>query len=507
MPSSRKRPVLLLLLVLASAWLLTGLYHVFKPLPEGVGEAWPERPAEDVAVLIDDTWVNQAAADRQDEPRRHFDQAIFDEFFRLIGQAETLVVVDMFLFNDMAGATTDILRPLSEQLTNALIERKQERPELRAVLITDPFNTLYGGVRAPHLARLEKAGVEVVFTDLPRLRDSNPSWSALWRLCCRWAGNSTEGGWLPNPTGDGEVTLRTYLALINFKANHRKTLVVDEGDTWTGLVTSANAHDASSAHSNIAVRFSGAAALDLLQSERAVAAFSGGCGVKAVGSGLAFCPKKGQRQDLTPKTAPDPENGATVAVLSEAAIRDALLETVNEAEPGEHLDVGVFYLSHRPLIEALADAQARGVIVRLLLDPNKDAFGRKKNGMPNRQVAWELHDAGVHVRWCATHGEQCHSKMLLRYAGDAGSDRPAVLIAGSANFTRRNLDNLNLETSVVFTAAADHPAMTTARDAFQRRWSNPDGKLFSEPYEAYSDDSRLRYALYRFMEFTGWSTF
>ena len=45
MPSSRKRPVLLLILVLACAWLLTALYHVFKPLPEGVGEAWPTRPA------------------------------------------------------------------------------------------------------------------------------------------------------------------------------------------------------------------------------------------------------------------------------------------------------------------------------------------------------------------------------------------------------------------------------------------------------------------------------
>ena len=196
---SRFRSLIVLLLVLAGAWLLTALYHVFKPLPEGVGEAWPTRPAEDVAVLIDDTWVDQAAADSQGEPRRHFDQAIFDEFFRLIDQAEKLVVMDMFLFNDMAGATTDTLRPLSGQLTDALIERKQARPDLRAVLITDRFNTLYGGVRAPHLERLEAAGVRVVFTDLPRLRDSNPSWSALWRLCCRWAGNSTEGGWLPNP--------------------------------------------------------------------------------------------------------------------------------------------------------------------------------------------------------------------------------------------------------------------------------------------------------------------
>jgi phosphatidylserine/phosphatidylglycerophosphate/cardiolipin synthase-like enzyme len=493
MPSSRKRPVLLLILVLACAWLLTALYHVFKPLPEGVGEAWPTRPAEDVAVLIDDTWVDQAAADSQGEPRRHFDQAIFDEFFRLIDQAETLVVVDMFLFNDMAGATTDTLRPLSEQLTEALIERKKKRPDLRAVLITDRFNTLYGGVPAPHLTRLEDAGVTVVFTELPRLRDSNPSWSALWRLCCQWAGNSTEGGWLPNPTGDGKVTLRTYLTLINFKANHRKTLVVDEGDSWTGLVTSANAHDASSAHSNIAVRFSGPAALDLLQSERAAAAFSGADDLDDWPLARAG-------------TAKPEQDGATLSVLSEAAIRDALLSAIEEALAGERLDVGVFYLSHRPLIEALAAARERGVQVRLLLDPNKDAFGRKKNGMPNRQVAWELHDAGVDIRWCATHGEQCHTKMLLRY-GDGGAERPAVLIAGSANFTRRNLDNLNLETNVILTAATDHPAMATALDAFQRRWSNPDGKLFSEPYEAYSDDSRLRYALYRFMEFTGWSTF
>jgi phosphatidylserine/phosphatidylglycerophosphate/cardiolipin synthase-like enzyme len=493
MPSSRKRPVLLLILVLACAWLLTALYHVFKPLPEGVGEAWPTRPAEDVAVLIDDTWVDQAAADSQGEPRRHFDQAIFDEFFRLIDQAETLVVVDMFLFNDMAGATTDTLRPLSEQLTEALIERKKKRPDLRAVLITDRFNTLYGGVPAPHLTRLEDAGVTVVFTELPRLRDSNPSWSALWRLCCQWAGNSTEGGWLPNPTGDGKVTLRTYLTLINFKANHRKTLVVDEGDSWTGLVTSANAHDASSAHSNIAVRFSGPAALDLLQSERAAAAFSGADDLDDWPLARAG-------------TAKPEQDGATLSVLSEAAIRDALLSAIEEALAGERLNVGVFYLSHRPLIEALAAARERGVQVRLLLDPNKDAFGRKKNGMPNRQVAWELHDAGVDIRWCATHGEQCHTKMLLRY-GDGGAERPAVLIAGSANFTRRNLDNLNLETNVILTAATDHPAMATALDAFQRRWSNPDGKLFSEPYEAYSDDSRLRYALYRFMEFTGWSTF
>ena len=39
------------------------VYIDLAALPEGVGEAWPTRPAEDVAVLIDDTWVDQAAAE------------------------------------------------------------------------------------------------------------------------------------------------------------------------------------------------------------------------------------------------------------------------------------------------------------------------------------------------------------------------------------------------------------------------------------------------------------
>ncbi|CUR44898.1 hypothetical protein BN2364_0457 [Alloalcanivorax xenomutans] len=470
--------VLVLLIAIA-------IWQRYKPLPEGVGEAGPPRSAHQVALLVDDTW-----SDEQGD--RHFDQAIFDEYFRLIGQARKLVVVDMFLFNTFAGDSGSAHRPLSEQLTAALLARHAAVPGLRMLVITDPFNTLYGGVRAPQLERLRQAGIPVVFTALPRLRDSNPSWSALWRVCCQWFGNSAGAGWLPNPTGGDEVTLRTYLSLLNFKANHRKTLVVDEGDDWTALVTSANAHDASSAHSNIALRFSGPAALDVLHSELAVARWSGA----AVGEDWPTAPPSETGGDALPH----------LRLLTEGAIRDALLATVNEARQGEQLDVGVFYLSHRPLVKALAEAQRRGVRVRLLLDPNKDAFGREKNGVPNRQVAWELHDAGVAVRWCATTGEQCHTKMLLRFPA-ADSDRPARLILGSANYTRRNLDNLNLETSVEWVAGTDDTVISEARSTFEQRWSNPDDMLFSLPYEAYEDTSYWRMALYRIMEFTGWSTF
>ena len=52
----------------------------------------------------------------------------------------------------------------------------------------------------------------------------------------------------------------------------------------------------------------------------------------------------------------------------------------------------MFYLSERQIVKALITAKERGVNVRVLLDPNKDAFGREKNGIPNRQVASELND-------------------------------------------------------------------------------------------------------------------
>ena len=112
-------------------------------------------------------------------------------------------------------------------------------------------------------------------TDLTQLQDSNPVWSSLWRWLVKPLGNGT-GGSLPNPFGDGHVSLRSYLALFNFKANHRKLLIADNADgVLEGLVSSANPHDGSSAHRNIALKFSGPAVKDLLNSERSLLEMSG----------------------------------------------------------------------------------------------------------------------------------------------------------------------------------------------------------------------------------------
>jgi HKD family nuclease len=224
---------------------------------------------------------------------------------------------------------------------------------------------------------------------------------------------------------------------------------------------------------------------DLLETEKAVIALSDG---------------------EIPSLSIDPAPGSgplAVQVLTEGKIRTALLQELERATDGDHIDVAVFYLSSSGVIESLLSAHRRGARLRILLDPNKDAFGYEKNGIPNRPVAALLQRAGVPVRWCDTHGEQCHAKMLLARR----SDGEALLVVGSANFTRRNLQDYNLETSVAVRGPQTSETMRDAAAYFNLVWSNDEGRVFSTPYETYGSDSPTKKLLYELEESTGLGTF
>ncbi len=363
-------------------------------------------------------------------------------------------------------------------------------------MISDPLNTMYGGTISPWFEALRNGGIPVVETALRPLRDSNPTWSAIWRLCCQWFGNNPRDGWLDNALGTRPVTLRSYLALLNFKANHRKVVVADEAGSLRAIVTSANPHDGSSRHSNLGLSFKGPAVIDLLKSERAVLAMSG----------ANTQPIDEQISQVSEATAPPDDTAMPrVAVLTESAILDEALAMIRKASAGDQLDMAMFYLSHRDIVEALIDAAKRNVALRVLLDANNEAFGHQKSGIPNRQVAMELVRAGVPVRWCNTLGEQCHSKLLLLGKQNGATE----LLLGSANFTRRNLDDLNLEADVWVSVADQSQVATRARDFFDQQWQQGSGDdpVMSLPYEDWADESRLRYWRYRIMEATGLSTF
>ncbi|GEN22350.1 phospholipase D-like domain-containing protein [Halomonas cupida] len=471
------------LLLLLLAWGGMAVWQTIKPLPEDVGKAWPLRSADEIQFLSDRTWYDA-------QGQRHLDQQIFDEVLNMIGQARRLIVMDMFLFNSLSGESPRVSRHLAEELSQALIQARREHPQLRVVVISDPLNTFYGGVMPEHFRELRDAGVEVVFTELDRLRASNPLWSGLWHLGLNRLGNDPDGGWLPNIFKGPDVTLRSYLAMLNFRANHRKTLVVDQQDAWVTLITSANPHDGSSRHGNVALRIRGDLALDVMASEAAVADWSG------VDLELPQQPPSASGEG--PRT-----QLMTVQLLTEAAIRDASLELIDAARSGDRLDMAAFYLAHRQVITALKEAEQRGAMVRVLLDPNREAFGFAKGGLPNQPVAAELHDAGVEVRWCLTAGEQCHSK-VLHLAAQGGKDR---LILGSANMTRRNLDDYNLETSVLLSADASEPTMQQVDRWFEQRWQSSPQRRTSRRWQPTQRSGWFDSWRYRIMEATGLSTF
>ncbi|RYG66801.1 phospholipase, partial [bacterium] len=174
---------------------------------------------------------------------------------------------------------------------------------------------------------------------------------------------------------------------------------------------------------------------------------------------------------------------------------------------GDTIDVAMFYLTEREVIESLIAASRRGAVVRVLLDPNKDAFGYEKSGLPNRPVASELlasTNGALRVRWYRTHGEQFHAKLAL-----IRSPRAAWLTLGSANFTRRNLSDYNLEANLAVEAAPDAELVGAVQQWFDTLWNNRAavGVEYSADAEVYADPSQGRYWLYRLMEGTGLSTF
>ncbi|MEN8231594.1 MAG: phospholipase D-like domain-containing protein [Thermodesulfobacteriota bacterium] len=471
----------LLGLTLLGTCLLVGTeyYNVYKPLPEGLSFAGKLRPVDEIVFYKDITWIDV-------EGKRHSQQEIFDKVVSMIDGAKNLVVLDMFLFNDFIGKEQTPYRRLAKEITDALVVQKIKYPEMLIVVITDPINTVYNSITNSYFKRMESENIHVVFTKLERLRDSNPAYSAFWRIFVKPFGNSP-GSLLPNPFGKGRVSLRSYLAMLNFKANHRKLIICDDADGHSALITSANPHDGSSAHGNVAIYFKGPAVLDLLQSEKAVLDFSGGPTLP-----INPVPKLNNLEKET-----------TVQILSERKIKDSLITALNQAVAGDKLAIIAFYLSDRDIICALEAAYNRGATVRVLLDPNKDAFGREKNGIPNRQVADELVKLGIPVRWSNTHGEQSHTKMLLAEYKQGQS----IVILGSANFTRRNLNDLNLETNIAVYGPTDTALFMDIRKYIYSQWNNTDGKKNSVDYINYADKSLPRRMLYRWMEGTGMSTF
>lgn len=452
-----------------------GVFNRFKALPEGLSFESDVHYTDDVTFLKDLTY-------EQDNGEVTSEQEIFKEAIAMIQEAKEVIVVDMFLFNSYTDQDRDFPN-VSGALTEALIEQKKRYPNLQVVFITDPINTGYHSYDEKHLQLLQEHHIEVVITNLSELRDSNKIYTSVWRLLFQPLGQKGTG-WLPNPFAKEapKFTLRSYLELFNVKANHRKVLITDTD----ALVASANPHDESGFASNIAFKVSGDIVADIAKAEQAVINYSGG-----------------KTQVHLPDKQSSKKGEIAVQYLTEGKILKHLLQEINETRKEDTIWIGMFYIANRGVIDALHDATERGVSVRLILDPNKVAFGNQKTGLPNVPIASELQkNKEISIRWYDTDEDQYHTKLLY-----IKKQEESVILGGSSNYTTRNLDDLNLESDLKIIAKPNAAVMQDVDRYFERLWNNEDG-LFTVDYETNEVTlTPLLKAIYWIQKLTGLTTY
>ena len=455
------------------------LYSVIIPQPQGTSIASPiyNVAEDDVEFLYDLTFDKEGS--------RVMDQNIFEKAYSIIDSAQQFIVMDMFLFNDEYDRK-DSYPDVSNALVQKLIEKKKSSPQMEMLVITDEINTFYGSYKSDMMEKLKAEGIDVVFTKIEKMKDSNPAYSGLWRLFLNW--DIERGrGWIANPFSKDspKVTISSYLRLLNFKANHRKVLATEN----EALISSANPHDASGRHSNIAFAVKGAVINDILEGENVIASWSG------IDKGIEC----GKEKSLNGSTG----ESIRIQYITEEKIGSQVTDAVAKTVDGDQMNIAMFYLSDRKLIDEIVKASNRGVSVNLILDANKDAFGREKNGIPNRLVASEIFEktnGKANIKWYKTRGEQFHSKLI-----SVKSKGSHIIFGGSANMTRRNIRGYNLEADIKIISPDGSRISTQIDDYFKILYDGEEEKLLE--YEEYAQNNLLKKLVYRFQEWSGISTF
>lgn len=475
---NRKKNYLISIVVFIAILIPVIIYNTSKPLPEGISYESDTHYVDDVKFLYNLTYQDKNGI-------TIYEQEIFSEIEKIIGEAEEVIVVDMFLFNNYTDQDRDFPK-LSSDLATALIHQKENHPGIQIVFITDPVNTGYHSYENELLEKMKENEIDVVVTSLNELRDSNPIYSGIWRILFQMFGQKGKG-WLPNPISSDapKVTLRSYLLLFNVKANHRKVVATEKA----AIITSANAHDESGFFSNTAFKVSGTIINDIIESEQAVINYS-----------AEDKPVKIKKANKT-----EGEDKGTIAIkyLTEGKIYDHVLREINHTNQGDEIWLSMFYLADKKVINSFVDAADRGVKVNMILDANKIAFGHTKAGLPNLPTSSEMIEHNnIQIKWYDSAVEQYHPKMIYIKNGKDG-----IIIGGSANYTSRNLDNLNLENDIKIKSSLDEHVMKEMDAYFQRMWNNEDG-IFTAEYEKYQDTlTPVRKLTYWVQKFTGLTTY
>ncbi len=376
-----------------------------------------------------------------------YEQEIFDRIFEIIDSAENFIIADFFLFK---SSEKQVHRNLAEELTSHLINKKKQNPKMPIYFTTDYLNEMNFDNR--HLERLKQEGIIVKYYSPHKTKNF-----------------------------DEETWVNSFWKLFRGRLNHRKLIIADSKDKIVSLITSANPHDESSAHSNVAVYIEEKIWKDIYDFE----------------NGLGLIDEK-EFEGFFENVSESQSGNISVQFLADNALVNSFMSEIDNTEKGESIEIMVFYLSSKKIIGKLISASERGVDIKIVLDQSINAFGKKKNGIPNKPVAeiiTQKSKGKIPIRWYDSHGEQFHVKMTIIKK----KNNQSIVFLGASHLVNYEVINYNSQADVKIVADRNSKLIKETEGFFERIWENKAGKYTVE-YEEFRDNSVLKRLWYEIWE-------
>ena len=475
-----------------------------KTPPLGINYESPIRETENAEFHYDLTYLDK-------DGNIQYDRNLWDATYKVIDNAKDYLIVEMFLFNDLYNKDKEHFPEFAKEYTERLVKKQQENPNLKVYILADENNNFYGAFEHPFITSMKNAGINVIIVDIFKLKDTFPWYSPFWRTFIKPMGNPQNKGWITNFYGDmwPKLTIRNLLRALNVKADHKKVFLNEK----EVVVSSANIHDPSYFHENIAIYTDGPIVKDVLHNLQLVAKFSDSeinvdgsdrrmenimnsgsndkteTDEKTLNSenqkenNVKQINNEENEQNVKEKTSINSEKNSItdteghtykIQYLTEGAIGKHLDEDIDSLKAGDELLMGMYFLADKGVIDRLIKAANRGVKIRIIFDRSRDAFGMSTNGLPNKPVSKKLKKktkGKIEIKWYFTNNEQYHTKITLMKKTDGN----VIINAGSANLIKKNIRGYIMDANFRILTTQNSKISKDIYEYFDRLWENKDG--------------------------------
>ena len=506
-----------------------------KTPPLGINYESPIRETENAEFHYDLTYLDK-------DGNIQYDRNLWDATYKVIDNAKDYLIVEMFLFNDLYNKDKEHFPEFAKEYTERLVKKQKENPNLKVYILADENNNFYGAFEHPFITSMKNAGINVIIVDIFKLKDTFPWYSPFWRTFIKPMGNPQNKGWITNFYGDmwPKLTIRNLLRALNVKADHKKVFLNEK----EVVVSSANIHDPSYFHENIAIYTDGPIVKDVLHNLQLVAKFSDSeinvdgsdrrmenimnsgsndkteTDEKTLNSenqkenNVKQINNEENEQNVKEKTSINSEKNSItdteghtykIQYLTEGAIGKHLDEDIDSLKAGDELLMGMYFLADKGVIDRLIKAANRGVKIRIIFDRSRDAFGMSTNGLPNKPVSKKLKKktkGKIEIKWYFTNNEQYHTKITLMKKTDGS----VIINAGSANLIKKNIRGYIMDSNFRILTTQDSKMSKDIYEYFDRLWENKDG-LFTINFDDEPTTSGFSDFMYKILDATQLGSF